>query len=257
MSRDDYPSTNTDSWTQFGQERKTGVLNLIRDSDDVGQITTCWFKYPPSPDSGPIPANEFIACKLGELLGLPVAKTQFKDFLDKKGTISLSVAPEPLKWANFPYKTKLPVYLDDYSSMSRIVAFDVWINNRDRNADNLLYSQVEQEKKKYRLHLIDHGNAIFGPTKQQPYPIDEFVLSQHVMLPELIGLFAHGIDFFEEAIELIKHVSDEDIAKIIGLVPSDYLDDLQREYVKNMLSNRRDKLYNEIENECKKQEGEL
>src|SRR5688572_16685390 len=99
MARDDYPPVNTDPWTQYGEMRKSGVLNLIRDSRDVGQITTCWFKYRTHEESGPIPANEFIACKLGEQLGLPVAKIQFKEFAEKQGSISLLVAPEPLKWA--------------------------------------------------------------------------------------------------------------------------------------------------------------
>lgn len=254
MSRDDYPSINTDAWTQYGPERKSGVLNLVRDSNDVGQIMACWFKYPQSNDSGPIPANEFIACKLGELLDLPVAKIQFKDLAGKKGSISLSVAPEPLKWANFPYKSKLQVYLDNYDVLSQIIAFDVWTNNQDRNADNLLYSQAEQRKKKYKLHLIDHGHAIYGPSSQ-PTPKEAFSFNTHVLLPELSGLFSHGIDFFRGAIEEIQHIKDEQIHAIIDLVPEGYMTQEQKDYVKNMLSYRRDKLYNEIEEECKKQGG--
>ncbi len=250
MPRDDYPPTNTDSWTQYGPERKSGVLNLIRDSNDVGQIMACWFKYPLSEESGPIPANEFIACRLGELLRLPVAKIQFKEFTDKQGSISLSVAPEPLKWATFPYKTKLPVYLDDYDSLAKIVVFDVWINNTDRNADNLLYSQVEDKRKKYRLHLIDHGHALYGPSKA-PSPMDDFNFPAHVMLPELMALFEHGIDFFDEAIQAIQHVTDAQIAKIIDMVPGQYLSLEQREHIKNMLSYRRENLYNRIEEKCR------
>jgi hypothetical protein len=75
------------------------------------------------------------------------------------------------------------------------------------------------------------------------------------MLPELMALFDHGIDFFSEAITSIQHVTDNQISEIITMVPEEYLNSGQREHIKSMLSYRRDNLYNKVEEACRQRGG--
>lgn len=243
----DYPATNTDEWTQVGPEKKQGVLNLVRDTGDVATVTVSWFKYRLSDDNGPIPANEFIASKLGILLDLPVAKIQFKEFDGKMGSLSFSVAAEPYKWAQFPFKANIPAYIEEYELLAHILVFDVFINNLDRNPDNLIYESTR--RRKYRLHLIDHGHSLLGPSSS-PTPKEIFSFDQHVMIQELKELFDHGIDFFKDALTKVQNISEAQIDEILTFVPSNYLDGIQRVAIKDMLLYRRDNIYNEVELYC-------
>jgi hypothetical protein len=247
---DTYPPVNTDNWVQIGIEKKSGVLNVIKDSSDVADMTVAWFKYRINNDAGPIPANEFICSKLGQLLHLPVAKIQFKEFAGHLGTLSFIVAPEPNKWAHFPYKTSLPAHIENYDLLAEIIVFDVFINNLDRNPDNIIYSKVPTRRNKYFLHLIDHGHCLLGPSTQ-PTPKDNYNFDQHIQLNEFKELLTNGIDYFHDAIMKVQQITETNINEILELVPSEYLTDEQKIAAKDMLLHRAETIYNEFEVKCR------
>lgn len=250
MDSNDYPPTNTDDWIQIGQEKKSGVLNVVKNSSDVADISVAWFKYRTTEEAGPIPANEFISSKLGRLLNLPVAKIQFKEFAGHHGTLSFSVATEPYKWAQFPYKSNLAAHIFNYDLLADILVFDVFINNLDRNPDNLIYSKVSTTRNKYDLHLIDHGHCLLGPS-QQPTPNDNFNFDQHIQIPEFKELLTNGMDFFHDAINRISNtVTEAEIDRIMSEIPEQYLNEEQKNHTKAMILYRKEKLYNEYETKC-------
>lgn len=250
MDTNDYQPINTDDWVQIGEEKKSGVLNVVKNTSDVGDISVAWFKFRVNDDVGPIPANEFICSKLGKILNLPVAKIQFKEFAGRHGTLSFSVATEPYKWAQFPYKSSLAAHVFNYDLLAEILVFDVFINNLDRNPDNLIYSKASTTRNKYELHLIDHGHCLLGPS-QQPTANDNFNFDQHIQIPEFKELLNNGMDFFHDAInKVVNTITEAEIDRIMAEVPTQYLTDEQKTQAKAMLLYRKEKLYNEYETKC-------
>jgi hypothetical protein len=239
---------NNDDWIQIGSEKKSGVLNLAKIPSHVGDVGTAWFKYRLNNSVGPIPANEYIASCLGNLLNLPVAKIQFKEFEGRDGVLSFIVAPEPYTWSQFPYKEDIAAYIQDFDMLAYMLVFDVFINNVDRNPDNLLYSRATMNRRKYHFHLIDHGHSLWGPGTEPS--TNDFRFEQHIMLEELRKLFNHGLEFFEPALNNVKNISTEQIQQIIEAVPEKYLTDQQKQHTKELLLSRQEKIYNEFETYC-------
>lgn len=249
MSLLDYPPMNEENWLQIGSEKKAGVLILCRLPDALVQAAICWFKYRSSKNAGPIPANEYIASRLGQLLDLPVAKVQFKKFGDRDGSMSFIVAPEPNPWVQFPYKKSLAAYLENYSVLADVVVFDIFINNFDRDADNLLYSRVSTRTHKYNLHLIDHGHALHG-SSIQPSESD-FDFKNLIVIDELKDLFRNGLDFFREALVKVTSITEEQIDAILSEVPDYYLSTTNKQHLRKKLLLRKKRIYEEFSIQCK------
>lgn len=125
---------NQDNWTELA-EKKQGVKTLAKIPDTMVDVAIAYFKYPLNPNMGPIAANEYIAAKIGDRLGLPIPKVQLKEFGEKKGALVFKIDGEPNMWRLYPFKNDIPRTLNEYHLLSKAMVFDVLILNTDRNLD--------------------------------------------------------------------------------------------------------------------------
>lgn len=240
---DIYDSGN---WVQLA-ENKPGVKILARIPSGNNDTGIAYFKYPSSPDVGPIAANEFIASKLAEKLGLPINKTLFKEFEGVKGVLVNNTPGEANIWRQYPFKKDIERTLHNAERLSRVVVFDVFILNTDRSPDNFVYTRLN--KGKYEFYLIDHAHSLHGPS-QQALDYNAFNFSSMVQIEEFKNFFEKGFDHFRPHIEDIQNIEDPEIVDIVNSVPSDYLTDAQKNTVKDLLINRKGMLYNKFETFC-------
>ncbi len=230
---------NQENWMQI-DEKKQGVKILCRIPQGYADAQLGYFKYPLSENMGPIAANEFIAAKLAEKLELPVNKTYLKEFEGKKGFLTFATPGQPNMWRQFPYKESMEHTLNDYESIARVVVFDIWILNTDRNPDNLMYTRIGKSKK-FDYYLIDHAHSLYGPNAQ-PNDYNSYNFSSMVQIPEFRELFKKGIEFFQKHIEVLKQIDNIFIIDLLNTVPGDYLIAGQKNAIKDLLIYRKDHL---------------
>lgn len=235
------------NWRELA-ENKPGVKILAKIPTGFLDTTIAYFKYPLNNAIGPIAANEFIASRLAEKLELPVMKTFLKEFEGKKGVITHMAHGEPNMWRHFPYKADVERTLNDYEKLGKVIVFDVFILNTDRNPDNFLYSRIG--KRKYDYYLIDHALSLYGGN-QQPNDYNAFKFSQMIQMTELRQIFNKKFDFFKSYIKEISEIDDVFITDLVNKVPVDYLSEGQKNSIKDLLIHRRNMLYNEFEVFCK------
>lgn len=234
------------NWVQLA-ENKQGVKILAKVPSGNNDTGTAYFKYPTSPDIGPIAANEFIASKIAEKLGLPVNKTLFKEFEDKKGILVSNTPGEANIWRQYPFKGDIERTLNHADMLSRVIVFDVFILNTDRNPDNLIYTKLGRGR--YEFYLIDHAHSLHGPSQQSP-DYNAYNFPSMVQIEEFRKIFEKGFDNFKPHIEEVKKIENPELVELVNSVPSDYLTDAQKNTVKDLLINRKDMLYNKFETFC-------
>lgn len=228
---------NQEQWVQI-EEKKAGVKILCKIPEGLADARVAYFKYPLNENMGPIAANEFIAAKLAEKLDLPVNRTFFKEFEGKKGFLTYGTPGQPNMWRQFPYKEDLERTINDFESLGKVIIFDIWILNTDRNPDNILYTKLGRNRK-FDYYLIDHAHSLYGPSSQ-PADYNSFDFGNMVQIPELRKLFDRGIDYFQEHIEAVKNIDDIFILDLLNTVPEDYLVAAQKNSIKDLLFQRRD-----------------
>lgn len=237
---------NTSNW-MFLKENKTGVKILSSIPVGYTDATHAYFKYPIANPTGPICANEFIAARLGQKLELPINKTQFKNFDGIDGVLIEKSPGEVNMWRNFPFKDDLARTLDSFDLLIKTVVFDIFIENLDRNPDNIIYSRIRN--KKYDFYLIDHSISLYG-SSPQPLDYNAFPFSSMVQIEELRKLFNKGFDIFKGDIQKITELDDVYITELVNSVPENYLSSAQKNSIKDLLINRKSMIYNKIETFC-------
>lgn len=230
---------NQENWMQI-DEKKQGVKILCKIPQGYADAQLAYFKYPLNNSMGPIAANEFIAAKLAEKLDLPVNKTFFKEFEGKKGFLTLATPGQPNMWRQFPYKEDVEHTVNDYESLGRVIIFDIWILNTDRNPDNIMYTKIGRNKK-FDYYLIDHAHSLYGPNPQ-PNDYNSYNFSSMIQIPELRDLLKKGIDFFQQHINDLKQVDNIFIIDLLNSIPGDYLVAGQKNAIKDLLIHRRDQI---------------
>lgn len=127
-----------------------------------------------NPDGPGTLANEWIASRLGPLLGLPMAQTRIvritRDLLETYPMLKSMGIPAGLHIGSL-YESR-GLVLDDRVDLSAclnvsqgagMIVFDHWINNGDRHEKNENVLYLPHSKK---FIMIDHGDAFFGPQWQ-------------------------------------------------------------------------------------------
>ena len=154
--------------------------------------------------------NEFICGRLGLVLGLPVPP----------GVIVRAEDGETLAYVclRFGEKGEKPppafaadLVADNPKKAAGVMAFDCWILNPDRHANNLAYTRSTP------LQVFDHGHAFLGPTtghgvarleKHRDTP----VLS-HCIAPEITSA-----RYFRAWADRIASIHDDVIADLVDSV---------------------------------------
>jgi len=154
-------------------------------------------------------ANELIAARVGQTLGLPVpAGVTIEDETKKLYYVSLDVSYDGGKLP--------PIIAEDFIRdhpwlAAGCVLFDVLIANADRNGENVA---VDPNFSPPRVTVLDHGHALFGTNE----PIG----------PERLSNVADSLGCDNNA--LMDHVSDgahlAEWAQRIGEIPRYVFDDI-------------------------------
>jgi hypothetical protein len=178
-------------------------------------------------------ANEFIAFRLGELLGLPVvhgvALTGLPESNRRDGK------PEELYWSSLSVGEDLPdglaklVWSGNPSMAAGAIAFDAWIANPDRYARNFTYDEESNE-----LLLFDHADCLcnrFGPsylrTRRRKLGFESVnaIANEATSLTQVVPWVAKIQAIPAEAIRSIVQVAQE-----LGLAPQ-HVEELTTELV--------------------------
>ncbi|ASA19855.1 HipA family kinase [Paenibacillus donghaensis] len=213
--------------------------------------------------AGPgILANELIAYRLGQWLGLPIAPYRIvqitKDLLDVFPALKSLDIPAGLHLGSLYFeqgttlfkKHNLALCKNLYHSAGMIV-FDHWINNWDRHIaqDNLLYLPDQQ-----KIQMIDHSDAFFGPDWNK----NEFMDDANKMdifwgpIYEVFVPFIDSPDPFGHYVSLVEKISEKTVIQAVKGLPkqwgisredvTDLIDFLlcRRKLVRNALEELRD-----------------
>lgn len=104
-------------------------------------------------------ANEVIAARLGQCLGLPVPAGVVAEHSGRLFYLSLDVSKEG--------KALPPIIPTDFAAAesglaAAAVVFDIWIANSDRHAGNISYDSAFSPS---RPAFFDHGHALLGSSE--------------------------------------------------------------------------------------------
>ena len=177
-------------------------------------------------------ANEIIAFRLAKILGLPITDVQILsrnnikgEDIDNDGTISFKIPDPHDVWFNLPptIKNRPSDHIYNYNDFALLCVFDIFICNPDRHDRNLL--ALDLLTGKFLFYIIDHGHSLLGVNG------DAWPLSINTNIERFMGNFAniykeiatHNFKLFEEAIEKIKAITDEQIDEIVSSIPEIYL----------------------------------
>ena len=244
---------NQDQW-RVEEERKPGVKMLIKKPTANFDLKGAFFKYPLDAARLPVPSNEFICYCLGTMLGLPVAKVEFKELEGQLGILSYLFHLDPNHWSSYPYRNDITGTLRNADLLPTMIVFDCWINNNDRGGENLMFAAVSRREPRYEFHLIDNANTLLGPDINSTWP-DHFNFDSHVPMEEFRSLFQRGIEYFADALSDVSSITDEKISYVLDLIPESYIDASRKTMILNLLISRRDRIYTEFSNKCNQVRG--
>ena len=179
--------------------------------------------------------NEWLAAKLGEILGLPVLPVAAV-YMPRK---SLQEIPESSRGTYragthlaIPYLNRVKSYLElhqppealnmlNANDLAGMLIFDQWLNNNDRSRTNILFE--EKKDGSVFFWMIDHGRCFPGmyswdvQTLQDPpvYRVDMPVYTwASSLLPDADPLY--------EFAEKIMQINKQKIVEIVNAIPVDW-----------------------------------
>lgn len=219
--------------------------------------------------------NEWIAFNIGKLLNVPIPNAQVVSlqFKEKSNYGLLFEYRPPFDYLNLCETNKLPTWqflskLKNVNTFSNLLAFDIWINNKDRSSNygNLL---VNKQNNECFYYAIDHGLSFGGyflndenkiflkkskicelnfASKKHPYPYN------HVY--EAIKFNIHFRDYnpFADVIERMFRLKSSDIIEFFKQIPQDanWFKDEDVEIYTEYLMSRRENVVSYIEHLIKK-----
>jgi HipA-like protein len=167
-----------------------------------------------SPEQPYLVANEYVASRIGQLLGLPVPPGAIIEGQQagERGWVTLAFADS---------KDRLPpinpseVVRDLPSLAAGVFVFDLLIANTDRHTGNLSYLPSKR-----RLDVFDHSHALFGNQLSQIPAhlnglLDDFAVYGHCLL----GLLSRPNDIIgrvEDAQKRVGEVFLREICREVG-----------------------------------------
>ncbi|NEU32290.1 hypothetical protein GN156_16185 [bacterium LRH843] len=200
-------------------------------------------------------SNELIAYRLGALFDLPIAKGEIIHITDE--FIRSNKLPEAMNATAGPHFGSLYIKNAEHSTSTnikrctnleivpRMIAFDHWIQNKDRRSsrENLL---VVKEENDYKLLLIDHADAFTGYYSESPWLSDVKPLWGKVYHWFSTVLTKKGA--YDEVYKLLNKIDKTKIEETIGEIPKEWrVSKEQLNYLITHLVNRKDKLKQVLE----------
>lgn len=178
-----------------------------------------------------VPASEWVAAHLADLLNLPVPIPKIVETFDGKlifGSRRIATTADKVTTAAIlTSNTLLPTgsLMPGLSSvLAQAYAFDLFVNNTDRNEGNFLCCTADGS---YRLYLIDHARSLFS-RKLDAFPPSSgygtIFVARNIRM-------RHGFDMAAalRLIDKIERLAPEPIVRIIGSTPDEWLTPPEKE----------------------------
>ncbi len=196
-----------------------------------------------APDNPMVGANELIAVRLAEQLGLPVLGHAVVEragawFFASNWMDSSRFSPALDKELFAKCENRDCVYL--------AIVFDAWLINKDRHNENLVARRINRTgPPQHALLLNDHSHLLVSPSG--PTEISELMgqldlpASRYVWL-DFLRESIRGVTRLREALSTVEQVSDDEIKAIVDLTPDPLLSPTDKRAYADFLSQRRSRL---------------
>ncbi|GCD13107.1 hypothetical protein [Clostridium tagluense] len=187
--------------------------------------------------------NELISYNIGHEIQIPVAEAIFHMEQDTIGVISKLVPPPVYKLEDIR-----EVDIEDFSLLIDMVAFDIFICNKDRHSDNICFFLSNN---KYNPMFIDHTRALGGVEESDIMRLREesIQLCLHFVGLGLIANQVTNLNIFSNIVKRIKILNIENVvSKAIPsqlknlLISNNVYKDNFDEYIIELLKWRQDNL---------------
>lgn len=230
--------------------RKLGPLWLVKRQMRRGQLRG-YFKFSTRRNSkraGNVPANEYLAYRLAQRIGLPVAQLEWAKIKGKTGIVSEVYPVRRLyNWNQYIQRKGVAQAIDNLEDPGQLLqtfVFDIWICNVDRHGGNLI---VYPSGDSYRLYLIDHGLTLSGALTWRrtpwPSPYWERVWSYKPRYVRGLLSYIHSYKQLKPYIRTIQRIPAREIREIVDSLPEPLLPTTEKILLKDMLLYRKKRLH--------------
>lgn len=196
-----------------------------------------------APDNPMVGANELVAVRLAERLGLPV--------------LGHAVVERRGEWffaSNWMDSSRFSPALDkelfgkceNRDCVYGTVVFDAWLINKDRHNENLVARRVNRTgPPRHALLLNDHSHLLVSPSG--PTDLSKLMgeldrpASRFVWL-DFLRASIRGVTRLAEALSAIEQLSDEEVKDIVDLTPDPLLSPSDKRTYTDFLNQRRVRL---------------
>jgi hypothetical protein len=194
-----------------------------------------------NPERPYVAANEPIAARVAESLGLPLLDYRLLYLDDDLFFGSSWMPPESF------HPTITKELFDRCENRDRsydLVVFDVWIGNTDRHANNLMVRKLGRVAREDRLllTLIDHSHALIPDGRK----LDELEQKIGDVPPIRLDFVRESIrsrSVLADAVGQVQDMTNARISAIVSSVPAEFLSAEDGERVEQFLVHRRDRLH--------------
>lgn len=195
-----------------------------------------------NPDIPYVAANELIAAQLASAIALPILAFRL---VEDDDTLYFGSAWMEKNKTFYPgIDATLFARAANGDRVYDLVAFDYWIYNTDRNAQNLILRREAAGRSSAELLLLnDHSHSLIQPGTS-PARMHEYVEQIPPVSLDFIRSALVSTADLTAAVALIEGVPDGTIDGIVDTVPELFLVNHERQPVKDFLVARRERLRN-------------
>ena len=200
---------------------------------------------------------DFVGFLVGQVTGVPVAECRAAQLPDgTRGFASLWPLPPFFIWGALPPELSATNTLEKFGgpkAFADLLVFDVWLGNKNRHAQNLLFRELNSEP--WQLVLIDHGHIfangawanswtdLQAPVSEPNLAIPPFIRSDNTKLAQLFDiLLAKETALLNHVSTKVASINDQSVREAVIPIPNDFATEEQLEATAEILVRRKHKL---------------
>lgn len=204
--------------------------------------------------------NDWIAYQLGKLINFPMPDCKIisipDDLIQSTESLKTSVSAG-LAFGSIFKENKISVNnnslanCENINNLADMFIFDMWINNRDRNRNNMIIVNDRQPI----LLFIDHEKAFCGRNWNERDLIKYSKIIDPKWSKNQIYFIQHlkNKDLFQNPLQLIQSLTIDQIREAVHSIPKEWnLKESEQEYLIDFLVQRRELLEEQIQQIIKK-----
>ena len=237
--------------TYYEATNQGGARSQIIEGDD-GIIY--YVKLNRNPQGSRVLINELIANGIAQLLEIPIPKGALinlsQEFLDTNPDLIASFGPslipgfhfasEYLKNSYAPEPVSMINSICNKNDLPLIVVFDILMMNNDRNVvNNCRLLSSDGSSKTVKLYILDHGHCFGGPQWDLFIRENVAVWDTNTLNDDIAKLIV-GNAPFDNALEKVEKLSNDQISSIIDLLPKEWdVSQEEKKFIKDFLNQRK------------------